>query len=781
MTKLLVLGLCPLPFENMNKNYGPGIRTWQFIQPLLKADVQVLLVANRIPGVYPSNVQPEVHIPVDGFQYIQMSDTTFKNRHRIQEIHDTFKPDAILAATIFSSEPLTTLNSSVPIWIDLFGHVLAEAQAKAFRYNDDTFLNHFWKHEVQALELGDVFSTVSHHQLSATIGELGLSGRLNSATTGYDFCRVIPCAMDPSPLQHTSRVFRNNPVPEEAFVVLWSGGFNTWTDTETLVTGLEAAMAKNPDIWFVSTGGQIDGHDEKTYPAFRKRIAASPYASRFVLRGWVPKKDVPNYYFEADIGINIDRFMYEGFFGSKNRIMDWMRAGLPALTSALCELSFDLPRKGLGYNFPLNDSKALTDKLLYLSHHRDEVRETGQRALAYGSSELSFSVTIEPFQTWLRNPTKSPDNEKGYVPVFLPFMSGSKSAELKTLQSDLLKTQNRAKDLEAYVQRIETEFARLEKKTLQRLQKRKPKMVEAKGILPKVKESCKVTVLIVSWNGMEFLESCLRSLEEQTFPDFEVIVVDNGSTDGSPDLIARQFPDVKLIKFQTNRGFTCGINAGIEAASGDIILLLNQDTVVLSGWIENMVKGLAEDQQIAIVGCKILYPDRQTLQHAGGVLHLNGLTDHYGAGEMDQGQHDSDRDCDYVTGAAFGFKASLVDHIGLFDERYSPAYFEELDFCLRALRHNFRVRYLHKPKIIHYESSSTGKFSPRFLYLYHRNRLKFMQKHFNLKYMLGTFRRVETQWLRTSLPKDQLIPLLRAYMITSPRFAWLAVRGLIRR
>ncbi|MBN1356381.1 glycosyltransferase [bacterium] len=779
MKKLLIFGLCPLPFENTSKSYGPGIRVWQFIKPLIGMDVEIFLIANRIPYVYPADSAPEILYPEDRFMYYQVSDAVFHNRGRIQQIHDRFDPDAILALTIFGSPPLANLKTNAPVWIDLFGHVMAEAQAKSFRYQNDEYLGHFWKHEVAALELADMLSVVSRRQAYATVGELGILGRLTAATTGYDFCRVIPCAMDPEPLRHEEIVFRGNPVPESAFAVLWSGGFNTWTDIETLVDGLEMAMADSPDVWFVSTGGQIDGHDEKTYRDFLDRINRSAFSDRFVIRGWIPKSEVPNYYFEADLGIITDRYMIEGLLGSKNRILDWMRAGLPALAGELCELSVELSENGIGYTVPLQDPKTLSDRLLYLCAHREEVKETGRKAHLYGLENLSFQATTEPFRSWLQQPRKSPDhiNGPGHRRSF------HHSAHFSILQSRRI-LQNLTRynqDLEAYIRKIEGEFSHLEGASLRQIQRFKPKNNPYPADLPALSDHCRVSVIIVTWNGMKYVPDCLKSVQNQDYPDLETIVVDNGSVDGTPDWIQSNYPGINLIRLKRNTGFARGINTGLSVAAGEIVLMLNQDTKAAPDWTRHMVNGLKDDPRIAIAGCKIFCPDGITLQHAGGILHRNGLTDHSGSGEKDAGQYDADRDCDYVTGAAFGIKKSLIERIGTFDPRFSPAYFEELDYCTRAIRHHYRVRYLFRPEIIHFESTSTGKFSSRFLYLYHRNRLKFIMKHYPFRYILGTFRRTEYEWIRTHHPSSHAVPLLRAYMTVLPLIFWVVIREFRRK
>jgi glycosyltransferase involved in cell wall biosynthesis len=242
---------------------------------------------------------------------------------------------------------------------------------------------------------------------------------LTKETTGYRFVHTIPCGLDPTPLRHEREVLRDVLVPHDAFVVLWSGSYNTWTDVDTLFEALQGAMAENPRIWFVSTGGEVEGHDEETYPRFCDRIAASPFGDRFVLLGWLPKHEVGNYYFEADVGINIDRYMYEGLLGSKNRVLDWMRAGLPPLIGDLPELAREVDREGIGFTYPLGNAAALRDAILALAADPEGVRRVGARAREYGSTRLTFDQTVEPLLAWAATPARAPDRGRRPDPGFL--------------------------------------------------------------------------------------------------------------------------------------------------------------------------------------------------------------------------------------------------------------------------------------------------------------------------------------------------------------------------
>lgn len=765
MSKLMVFGLCPLPMENTVKSFGPGIRAWQFIKPLLGDGHEVVLVSFRIPFIYPETTPPEWYTEEYGFPFYAMDQALFENSAHLSKIVKRHQPEAMIAVTIFATRGALQVRKREPLWIDLFGHVMAEAQAKAYRYENDGYLSHFWGYEREAITQGDIFSAVSTPQKFATIGELGALGRLNRLTTGYQFVEVIPCAAEETVYSHDEVVLRGKLLDDNAFVVLWSGGYNTWTDVTTLFHAMELAMTQNDRIYFVSTGGAIDGHDEKTYPAFLELIHGSPYRDRYLLLGWLPKPIVHNYYFEADIGINIDKFMYEGMFGSKNRVLDWARAGLPALVGDLCELSRLLPKERIGWSYPLGDHEALAARILDLAANPEEVKATGTRAREFLLTAYSFGKTTEPVRVWAQQPHNSPDIERSIIQEVQA--SAQDSGAIKVEQQVAQHKDYLAK-LEQYTRHLEREIklrdAYKVRDHLRLIWRRlwQPPVVRTKpfGALP---ITPKATVIIVSYNGAAYLEACIKAVVQSSHQNLEMIVVDNASLDNSVQILKKRFPNVNLIINNTNRGFAAANNQGIQASTGDIIIMLNQDTIIEPECIRVMVRALVADPTVGIVGCKIYHEDGKTLQHAGGILHPNALTDHRGAGELDIGQYEQPLDVQYVTGAAIGFRKELCARIGLLDEDYRPAYFEELDFCLRAQSCGYRVRYLPAAKLVHFESTASGKFSDVFFYRYHRNRIRFVIKNLGFRKHIPAFITHEFKWLVRHLPPEQKQPLLAAY------------------
>ncbi len=441
--KILLLGMSPMPFENDRKVYGTGIRTWQFLEPLLLNGHSVCVCNYAIPSAYDSdfksvymndfNVSSQSR-PDKGlvFKYNILAKKDFENINLLEEILKDFSPDCIVGCSFYPSHIASKLAQSnkMPFWADLFGHVMAEAQARAYADDDDRCLFHYWNSEYSIITAADMFSCVSERQEYALIGELGAAGRLNKHTSGYEFTCCIPCGMPAGSFSHEKNVIRGlNGVKNEDFVILWTGGYNTWTDIDTLFKGLEKVFEKDPSVKFVSTGGEIPEQDLNTYPRFLSMINNSRFRDNYIMRGWIPGTDVPNYYFEADIGINIDKDIYEVRLGSKNRILDWMRAGLCVLSSNVCELTEIMRREKAGYVFKAGDSSDLAGVVLKLSKNRKAVKKTALEGQKYGMANFNFTATTKRLIEWVENPVYAPDADKKQV------FSFEREEALKNLQS----------------------------------------------------------------------------------------------------------------------------------------------------------------------------------------------------------------------------------------------------------------------------------------------------------------------------------------------------------
>lgn len=218
----------------------------------------------------------------------------------------------------------------------------------------------------------------------------------------------------------------------------------------------------------------------------------------------------------------------------------------------------------------------------------------------------------------------------------------------------------------------------------------------------------RVTVVVPNWNGEKFLALCLGSLREQTFRDFETLLVDNGSTDGSVDLAHRDFPEVKVIATGENRGFSAAVNLGIEASEAEFVVLLNNDTEQDPGWLEALVREADDHPEAGLLASKLVdFHDRRYLDGAGDALRLGGLPYRLGHGERDRGRFDTPGYVFGACGAAALYRREMLDEVGLFDEDFF-AYCEDGDLSFRAQLAGYKCFYVPDAVVYHIGSASTG-------------------------------------------------------------------------
>jgi GT2 family glycosyltransferase len=239
----------------------------------------------------------------------------------------------------------------------------------------------------------------------------------------------------------------------------------------------------------------------------------------------------------------------------------------------------------------------------------------------------------------------------------------------------------------------------------------------------------RVSLIVLNWNGRQFLEQSLPALLELDYPDFSVQLIDNASTDDSVAFVRERFPQVEVFCSQRNLGFAAGNNVALRRIGSEIAVLVNPDVVVSRDWLQKLVAPMRQNEAIGIAGCKLYYPSGRRIQHAGGyITYPQALPGHYGLNEEDKGQYDTLRDVDYVIGAALAVKREVLDEIGLLDEGYF-LFFEDADWCLRARRAGYRVVYVPEATAVHVESVVTDKGSEVYLQHMHTSRWRFLLKH----------------------------------------------------
>ncbi len=244
----------------------------------------------------------------------------------------------------------------------------------------------------------------------------------------------------------------------------------------------------------------------------------------------------------------------------------------------------------------------------------------------------------------------------------------------------------------------------------------------------------KVGIVVLNWNGLADTTKCLESLKDLNYPNCEILVVDNGSTDGSGDEIRRKFPYINMIENKQNLGFAEGNNVGIQYffdKDFNYFLLLNNDTVVDKELLKYMVEFAESDKKIGMVGPKIYYMDipNKIWFAGGGINYLIGRVYHFGKNRIDHGQFDRENDVDFLTGCALLVKKEVIERVGFLDPQYFN-FNEDADWCIRAKAAGYRLVYVPKSKIWHRLAVSMGgRFSPFHIYYRIRNNLLLVTKN----------------------------------------------------
>jgi GT2 family glycosyltransferase len=215
------------------------------------------------------------------------------------------------------------------------------------------------------------------------------------------------------------------------------------------------------------------------------------------------------------------------------------------------------------------------------------------------------------------------------------------------------------------------------------------------------------SVIIPNWNGAHHLPTCLNALRTQTYPRVEVIVADNASTDGSRDLLAAQYPEVRVVALLENRGFTGACNAGMSAANGDFVALLNNDTEVDPGWVAAVVDAFERHPDAGLVASKMrLFDQRDRFHTAGDLYRVDGRLANRGVWERDEGQYDQE---DYVFSACGGssaYRRTMLDEIGLLDDDFFFSA-EDMDLAWRAQLAGYRCIYA-PAALVYHRLAATG-------------------------------------------------------------------------
>lgn len=254
------------------------------------------------------------------------------------------------------------------------------------------------------------------------------------------------------------------------------------------------------------------------------------------------------------------------------------------------------------------------------------------------------------------------------------------------------------------------------------------------------------SVIIPNWNGKELLEACLNSLIKQTFKDFEIILVDNGSTDDSLEYVRNNFPMVRTIALSENSGFARAINEGVRISHADYVVFLNNDTIVDRNWLKSLIECANEHSEALSVNSKLLnFYTRNIFDGMGITVNEVGQARSIGWQEEDNGQYDKLQYIFGATGGASLFKRRDFINVGLFDEKYFM-YSEEVDFAFRAQFLGYKSIFCPQALVFHKHKATAKKLPQHLEYWQFRNMTQTIIKDFPVSILFKKWR-----WLKIIL------------------------------
>ncbi|MFN2224955.1 MAG: glycosyltransferase [Anaerolineae bacterium] len=560
----------------------------------------------------------------------------------------------------------------------------------------------------------DFLICASERQRDWWLGQMEQAGRINPRTYGADpslrsLVDVVGFGLPAEPPQARRPVIRGvwPGVGTADELLLWGGGLWQWLDPLTALRAVRRLVDGGRDrVRLVFPGTR---HPNPNVPHMSMHEQAMALAEELGLAGvhvffgdWVPFQDWPSVLLEADVGLSLHPDTVEARLAFRCRVLDYVWAGLPSVLTrgdATAEL---VAGRGLGTLVDFGDDAAVANGIAALLD-----RPLPEARFEAARRELTWEQAAAPLVSFCRQPHRAADRGRG--------SAMQPGAPVRATPGAVT-----------------------------------PREEDERGTtMPK--PASNISVIVLTWNGQDYIVDCLEALLAQDPAPLELIVVDNASTDGTPDLVAQRFPQVTLIRNQRNLGFAAGNNVGLRAATGQTLVLLNQDTQAHSGFLAAMAEAM-EEPGVGLAGCKLLYPDG-TIQHAGGFVYgPRGEPEHVGCGAPDDGRFDERTEPDFVTAAAVAISRACLAEIGPLDEGFAPAYYEDVDWCYRARAAGWRVVYEPRAVVTHHEGASADRISYGYVLSVNHGRVRFLLKHWPLKRLLEEWRPAEAAWV-AELPR----------------------------
>lgn len=249
-----------------------------------------------------------------------------------------------------------------------------------------------------------------------------------------------------------------------------------------------------------------------------------------------------------------------------------------------------------------------------------------------------------------------------------------------------------------------------------------------------------LSIVIVNYNGKGILCNCIESIyKSSSTVNFEIILVDNASSDGSVETIKKEFPEVQVLVNQENKGFSFANNRGIEIAKGDYILLLNNDTLILPGQLDIMLKFMQEHQDVGAVGPKLLNPDGSFqmsfwsfpnlfTEFNRRIINLFAFANYRFFKDLLEDLYIKEKEIDWVSGACLMVRRKTIEDVGILDENFFM-YFEDVDWCYRIRRKGWKIYFLPIARIVHLLGKSMEKEKQKNKQNYRQSRVYFYRKY----------------------------------------------------
>ena len=289
----------------------------------------------------------------------------------------------------------------------------------------------------------------------------------------------------------------------------------------------------------------------------------------------------------------------------------------------------------------------------------------------------------------------------------------------------------------------------------------------------------RVSVIILNWNGKKFLKECLESLAAQAFRDFETVLLDNGSQDGSVAYLCEAFPWVRVIELPENIGFAAGNNRALTECCGNYVVTLNNDTKVHPDFLVELLQAVESDSSIGMVAAKMLnFYETGRIDSVGISVAANGMGHNIGVGEQDYGQYDAPAEVFGPCAGAALYRRKMLDETGFFDPDFF-AYYEDLDLAWRCRLAGWRCVTAPHAIVHHVHSATAGRMSAFTVFHIHRNKWYAIIKNWPLELLLRHLPRIlayDVASVILAALRGRLVPALKARLQVLVKISVLLVR-----